>query len=61
MILDTKYVDVKLEGGKLVAEFDAKKVALEYIKPALVNLKAKIPGTIDDAIIDKILEEIEAV
>ncbi len=58
-ILDTQYVDVKFEGGKLVLEVDAKKAALKLVKPALEKLKAKIPGGIDDALIDKIVKEIE--
>jgi len=58
-IVDSKYVDVVFEGGQLKVVIDAKVAVLELVKPALVSLKAKIPGTIDDAIIDRIIKEIE--
>lgn len=60
-LLDSKYVDVKFVEGKLVLELDAKKVALETLKPALEKLKVKIPGGIDDALIEMIIKEIEEV
>ena len=59
-ILDSKYVDVKFVGGKLVAEVPLKEIALVALKPALESLKEKIPGTLDDALIDKIVAEIQA-
>lgn len=58
-LVDSKYVDVKFVGGKLVLEVDAKKAAIEILKPSLEKLKAKIPGGIDDALIDLIIKEIE--
>jgi hypothetical protein len=59
-ILDSKYVDVLFEGGALVVKVPAKQIALEALKPALLSLKAKIPGDLDDKLIDKIITEIEA-
>lgn len=58
-LIDSKYVDVKIENGVLVASVPLKQIALDQIKPALEKLKAKIPGQIDDALIDFIVKEIE--
>lgn len=54
-IVDTKFVDVKIEAGVLKVEVSLAELA----KPKLEALKAKIPGQIDDVLIDKILEALK--
>jgi hypothetical protein len=49
--------EIDLEGGELVAKVSIPVIAL--VKEAAVHVKAKIPGSIDDLIIDALLAEIE--
>ena len=60
-ILDTKHVDVKLIAGDVHVVVATKSLILDKVKPVLEGLKAKIPGKIDDALIDMIVAEIEKV
>jgi len=55
-----KYANVQLDlvGGALVAKLEVPVIAL--VKEAALVVKAKIPGTIDDMIIDALLAEVEA-
>ena len=49
--------ELDLTGGELVAKVSIPVIAL--VKEAAVIVKAKIPGAIDDMIIDALLAEIE--
>lgn len=51
-------VELDIEGGALVGKVSVPVV--ELVKEAAVVVKAKIPGSIDDMIIDALLAEIEA-
>lgn len=55
-----KYANVQLDlvAGALVAKLEVPVIAL--VKEAALVVKAKIPGTIDDMIIDALLAEVEA-
>ena len=55
-----KFANVQLDlvGGALVAKLEVPVIAL--VKEAALVVKAKIPGTIDDMIIDALLAEVEA-
>jgi len=50
--------ELDLVGGEIVAKVSVPVVAL--VKEAAVAVKAKIPGSIDDMIIDALLAEVEA-